>query len=225
MFFSIVGVLNVITLILSNSRAAWISIVMSSALGIILFVKGMKKWIGIFILISTVILIVISDWKIEIRIADLVTNVSDTSIASRVSIWNDAIKVLEHNNISEWIWGHGVGTDRTLQYPSDKIINFPHNFFLEIVYDNGIIGVLLLCVPLSFLFIRLFKDISKVVKKDDRVFLCCLLVVFIAWLLDASMVFPFYSKNSLYPFSLILGCMVMYRDMLIQPNVQNKIIS
>lgn len=219
--FSIVGVLNVITLILSDSRAAWISITISCVFGIIMFLRGTKRWISLFVFVSLLFLIICIDWRVEMRLSDLFVNINKQA---RVVIWNDAIKILEHNKTSEWIWGHGVGIDRTVQYPSYKIINFPHNFFLEIVYDNGIIGVFLLCVPLSFLFIRLFKDIIKVVKINDRVFLCCLLVVFIAWFLDASIVFPFYSKNSLYPFSLILGGMVMYREMLIQPNVKNTIL-
>lgn len=172
------------------------------------------------VLVSLLFLIICIDLRVEMRLSDLFVNINKQA---RVFIWNDVIKILEHNKISEWVWGHGVGIDRTVKYPSYEV-NFPHNFFLEIVYDNGIFGVFLLCVPLSFLFIRLFKDTIKVVKKDDRVFLCCLLVVFIAWFLDASIVFPFYSKNSLYPFSLILGGMVMYREMLIQPNVKNTIL-
>ncbi len=208
--FSVAGVINVSSLIFSNCRSSWISITLGSLFGIML-IKGGKKWIGLLILVSLVVFILGVNGHVRWRMEDLLGNISKEE---RFFLWKDSMAVLEHNTLREWTIGHGIGSVRNIRYSIYPTLHFPHNFFIELLYDNGILGILLIVVPVMYLFLKLLKHADILSKQQDKAFLGCLLVVFISWFLDSSVVFPFYSKSALYPFSLILGCMVAWGDQL-----------
>jgi hypothetical protein len=211
MFLSVIGVLNVVTLIFTSSRPAWISITLSSFFGILAFSRGMKKWIGLSALGGGIGLLLVFDGKVRERIMDLAQHIRQEE---RFLLLKDTIGLLKKNTSVEWLFGHGIGSIRTIRLPSYPELTFPHNFFLEMLYDNGFTGMILITGPLICLMVILVKNIRTLERKEDKIFLGCLTIVFFAWFLHTSVVFPFYSKYSMYPFSLILGCMIAYGEKL-----------
>ena len=209
--FSVAGVLNVGTLVLSNSRPAWISITISFLVGIFLVFRGRKRWAGLLFLVITVTFLLGVDGVARWRMEDLLQNISRED---RVSIWKDALVTLENNTLPEWAVGHGIGSARAMRYSNYPTLHFPHNFLIELMYSNGVIGVFLVLLPLAYLCAKLLRGMDTLRNSRDRVFLGCLLMVFIAWLLHAGVVFPVYSRRTLYPFSLIFGCMVAWGERL-----------
>lgn len=209
--FSVAAVLNVGILILSDSRPAWISITLGSLFGITVFFRGKKKWMGLLLLVGMVVFMLSVDGMVKGRLGDLLENIPQEE---RVFLWKEAMEVLKDNTLPEWTLGHGIGSDRAIRYSSYPNLHFPHNFLIETLYNNGIVGIFLIVIPLTLLFVKLRKGIDALTDRGDKVFLGCLMVVFIAWLLHASVVFPVYSKSTLYPFSLILGAMVSWGERL-----------
>jgi len=64
----------------------------------------------------------------------------------------------------------------------------PHNFYLELLSENGILGLLLFLAFISSLFILFFK---KIIFFYNPIFLGCFLIV-------ASYLFPFRSSGSFF---------------------------
>jgi hypothetical protein len=82
---------------------------------------------------------------------------------------------------------------------------FPHSFFLEILYLNGIIGFLLIFGGLSFLLVAAVITAKLDSGEKYGILLKCILVVYLIWIVLCSLNFPFYSKYSQYPLAFILG--------------------
>jgi O-antigen ligase len=208
-FLMVIGTLNVVTLIFTSSRPAWISIILSSLFGILAFSKGIKRRVGLSALAGSVALLLVFNGKVKVGIMSLVQNIGQEE---RILIWKDTLSILKRNSLVEWFLGHGIGSIREIRYPNYPQLNFPHNFFLEMLYDNGLTGMILITVPLVFLLVLLIRNFNLLENKGEKVFLLYLTILFFAWFFHAGIVFPFYSKYSMFPFSFILGCMITYGE-------------
>jgi O-antigen ligase len=127
-------------LLLTFSRGAWLAF----AVSMIIFVALTKpKLIPLFILLAFVILPAIPD-SIFNRLMTIFTG--DTSLLTRSDIWTAGVNLLRRSPIL----GAGLGLE-TIQhyvikndmYPSNwNIYIHAHNFFLQVVNEFGIFGVL-----------------------------------------------------------------------------------
>jgi hypothetical protein len=112
-----------------------------------------------------------------------------------------------------WIFGNGTGVFRTV-YPKlftpvpGGTINFPHFHGLEILYDNGIIAVILVFSGITWLLIYAVQAAKKAGNDKIRILVKCLIVSFIAWLIHTGLAFPFYSKYSQYSLAFIIGSLL-----------------
>ncbi len=86
---------------------------------------------------------------------------------------------------------------------------FPHNFFLEILYLNGIVGLILVFGGLGLLFVLVVNQASKGPADKYYLLIRCLIVIFVSWLIHCGLSFPFYAKYSLYPLAFVLGPMLV----------------
>jgi O-antigen ligase len=86
---------------------------------------------------------------------------------------------------------------------------FPHNFFLEILYLNGIVGLILVFGGLGLLCTLIVNQASKSPADKYYLLIRCLIVIFVSWLIHGGLNFPFYAKYSLYPLAFILGPMLV----------------
>lgn len=66
----------------------------------------------------------------------------------------DLIKIFMDFEI-DYIKGGGIGS-YSLMFMGEDVVYYPHNIFLELFLENGLIGVILFCIILGF-FIRAFK--------------------------------------------------------------------
>jgi len=116
----------------------------------------------------------------------------------------------------DWIFGNGIGSYRAnypaYSAPQFKPFFFPHLHPLGILYDNGIIGLLLVFGGLAAVFILTIKALKNSSVKNISILLKCMLVIFLCWMIHSSLTFPFYSKYAQYPLGFILGTMLVMLD-------------
>jgi O-antigen ligase len=146
------------------------------------------------------------------RIDDLVTHFAQEE---RPVIWGETWRLLKDGSWSEWWFGHGLGqffgdyqSVSSFHYKEDY--SSPHNYFLELLYSHGIIGLILFVVAWGLFCIRLAAAISASREKGQREFGMLLLSVTTAQLVLGFLTLPFFSRHNLYPLSLVLGVGLRY---------------
>jgi hypothetical protein len=202
-----IAVMDIELLLRTESRPAFIGITFGILFVIFFLIQGRRKWFGltlIFLFLVTLYLSGYADFKE--RIHDLFVNLSKDE---RAQYYTFAWNVLKENTLLSWIFGNGIGYFPVIYVrPSDAFVQnviFPHFFLLEILYLNGLFGVLLIFGGLSGLIAYLVYLAKNTRSKNGRLFITCMIVVFIAWLIHCGLTFPFYSKYSIYPLAFILG--------------------
>ena len=77
------------------------------------------------------------------------------------------------------------------------------------LYENGIVGFVLIFGGLGFLFSAAMIKAKKVVNKQRSILLRCMIILFLMWFIYCGLVFPIYSNYTLIPFAFILGTMLV----------------
>jgi len=144
------------------------------------------------------------------RVKDLLVNLADEE---RVYFWKSALEMLKNNNLIDWIFGNGIGSYRAV-YPDFATPKFRPFFFahlhpIEILYENGFIGVLLVYGGLVVLFGLTIKTLINTISENISILIKCMLVIFLCWMIHSNLTFPFYSKYAQYPLGFILGTMLV----------------
>lgn len=157
----------------------------------------------------------------------LKTLIQNLKAEERIQFWQDAWKMQKDSSLIGWILGNGIGSFRVLfrkySVPQYSHFIFPHNFFLEVLYENGIVGFVLIFGGLGFLFSTAMIKAKKVVNKQRSILLRCMIILFLMWFIYCGLVFPFYSNYTLIPLAFILGTLLvmvgrMPRDEVLQHN-------
>jgi O-antigen ligase len=142
--------------------------------------------------------------------------VSHFSMDERIQWWADAWKMQKDNSLFAWIVGNGIGSVResSPKYLDSRwgIFIFPHNHFLEILYDNGIVGFVLIFGGLGYIFFYIIKKTRDVIGKNMSILMKCMIILFLIWFIHCGLVFPFYSNYSMYPLGFILGTMLLLME-------------
>jgi hypothetical protein len=189
-----------------GSRPAILGLTVGSLFVAVFLIKGWWKWIGLLLILVGLSGLYFSGYEgVYSRFEELIVNLPKEE---RVYLWTASLDMLRDNSVTTWIFGSGIGNVRTVypQYiPQMSHLIFPHLHFIEVLHDNGIVGAILLFGGLSLLFIWSIRFSKNTGDKNSRIFLQCLLVTFIGWLIHTGLTFPFYSKYSQYSLAFILG--------------------
>jgi len=205
----------------SSSRVSWISFFIAIFLTSILFFKIKHLVIGILgvLLISSFSIFISGHSHVKNRIFDLATNWKKDE---RAIIWPDTLRMLNDNSLKDWALGHGIGSFR-YYYPKyctyPKKINkqkcpfhFPHNIILQILFENGLSGFILILGGFGLLFFNLWKGFHRLESLSDRYMLITSFALLLINLITCFLNKSFYSKYVLYSFSLIIGVSMMLID-------------
>ena len=148
-----------VSLIFTYSRGCWIGVVF--AVAIFLFMSKRKLFLA-FCVLGAVSIFFLPD-SIITRIAS-VGNMADSSTSYRVYIWEGTLNMLK----DFWVTGIGLGSDAfNAVYPfyaySAITAPHPHNLYLVIMTETGIVGAI------SFILIILlyYKKLFCVIKNSD----------------------------------------------------------
>lgn len=217
MVFMIVGLINIHVLLISSSRPAILALFLSSIFVTIFFVRYRYKWLCILIVALLLLSIFLSDYMgVYSRFKDLAVSFREDE---RWQLWDVGWKMLSDNSTAAWLFGNGLGgiSQSFQKYVSVlgydwSFLTFPHLHILEIVYENGVVGAILIFGGLMYLLFLFIKPANKAENGTRRVFAGCVLTMFITSLFHANMSFQFYSKYTLYPLAFIIGCGLAIHD-------------
>jgi len=190
-----------------GSRPAILGLTAGAIFVLIFLIKGRWKWIGLSLVFAIFAVLFLSGYGgVFAKFEELMVNLPQEE---RVQIWISSWNMLTDNTFVRWVLGNGIGSFRTVypQYatPELKRFIFPHNYILEILYENGIIAAILVFGGIGLLFISAIKASIHASPKNSRILLRCMIVILISWLIHTGLTFPFYSKYAQYSLAFILG--------------------
>jgi hypothetical protein len=213
--FILFALLAIDMLLRTGSRPAILGLTFSSLFILVFFIKSRIRWIGFLaIVLSFGFLFITNYGGVASHLEELIFNLRSDD---RVDFWKSALQMLEKNNTIDWIFGNGIGGYRAIYAdysaaPELKRYFFPHLHPLGILYDNGIIGVILVFGGFTALFVLTVKAMINSLSKNISLLIKCMLVIFLCWMIHSSLTFPFYSKYAQYPLGFILGTMLVLLD-------------
>ncbi|MBR3640985.1 MAG: O-antigen ligase family protein, partial [Oscillibacter sp.] len=128
-----------LALVMTYSRASWVGLAVAAAVFLFLW---RPRLIPLFVLLAVAAVPLLPVSVVQ-RLASI-TNMKDTSTASRVPLYQAALAVIRRSPLA----GAGLGTDVTRRYI--KLFNLyhghspfvhSHNFYLEVWIQTGLLGV------------------------------------------------------------------------------------
>jgi len=195
-------------LLKTSSRPAWIGL-LAGGMALIPFIAGRRKFIGLAILIAVpVLLYFLGPMQFHDRVQDLIEHITTEE---RVAIWTDTWHMQQASSAMEWMRGHGFEsfTETFKSYSSfhskSTDFVFPHNFFLELLYKSGVIGLLLAIT----MYVVLFRGIIRVgINSPDpqmRLLALLLLSTMVMHFVHTFLVLPFFSHYNLFLLALFFA--------------------
>jgi O-antigen ligase len=207
-------------LLRTSSRPAILALSVGTVFTIFFLIRNRRKWIALAVFAGGCILLYVTNYAHVIgRIEDLIINLPTEE---RVQIWSDTWKMLRHNPPGAWLVGNGIGSFpesfRIYSIPKYSFFPFPHNHLLQILFANGFIGFFLVLAGQILLLFLLMRLASRATDPELRVFINCVTVIYVTWLIFTSLVFGFYSRFTLYPFGFIIGISFFLSEKLPEPH-------
>ena len=197
--------LNVLCIFLTYSRGCWIGVAVSMML--FLFIKH-RKWFVAAICLGFVALFFLPD-SIMNRILSI-GNLADTSTSYRMYIWEGIVHMLK----DFWVTGVGVGTDafnHIYPYYSYGAIAapHPHNLYLLILAETGLIGMVAFLGLTIILVKKLFVTVSNAKDSFCGEFAAILLSAIIGFLIQGVFDNVWYNYRVFLFYFIIIGISVV----------------
>ncbi len=197
----------------SASRPAWIGLIVSAFL-LLFFVKKRTQLLSASAIVAVIVgLTVANIGNFATRFGDLLGHLNSEE---RVVIWRDAWHMQSQSTASEWLLGHGLNSFKAdfkafSYYHLQNIdYNSPHNFFLELLYISGAIG-LVLAVSLYWILFRSLVVSIKSQTEYKNIYLL-LLAVLTTNLILVSITLPFFSSYNLNVIAIVFGVMLYLKE-------------
>ena len=207
--FLLLAVVDIDPVFRNASRPAFLALMVSSLFVITFFIRSRYRWIGLLAVVGSLILLSTTNYAgFFEKLNDMIVNVSNEE---RVTIWKYSWTMLQDNSPLAWFVGNGIGSTKDIlqkystAYPLYKNINFPHNFFIQILFENGLIGSVLVFGGLAHLLYLFIKLAHTAVVPSVRLFVNCMMAAFLNCLIFTGLTVGFYSKYTLYPLAFIIG--------------------
>jgi O-antigen ligase len=192
------------------TRAIWIAFFVSFIFSILLYIfysnksqlsdklKPIVRYffiiLGVAILAVVVILVVDKNKTIQTHLANT-TNIKEGNNFHRLNLWKKSLSLAQQHPIL----GVGAGNWRIeiLQYDMQVTTNkgriMPdraHNDYLQVLAENGIIGLLSLLLLFAFLLYFSVKTIKKADNFRDSFFILILFFALVGYMVDSFFAFP-----------------------------------
>ncbi|BBL73332.1 hypothetical protein MishRS11D_04300 [Methylomagnum ishizawai] len=146
------------------------------------------------------------------RVDDLAANFLKEE---RMIIWRETWAMQLRSPPLEWAFGHGFGAyfwnyQPISSYHDKEDFTFPHNYFLEVLYSHGLLGLTLVVLAYASFFWKLAITTWRCQDQTGTRFGIMLISVASAELVQSFLTLPLFSRHQLYPFGLLLGASLYY---------------
>jgi len=207
-FLALLVLLLLGMLLMTSSRPAWIAFFLGNVIVFWQLSKERKLLFGVALITAVIALAAVNLENFTQRMLELLRNFTTEE---RVFIWHDAWQMQMSSSGIEWLFGHGLdGFDQSFPaystYHHTGIdFNSPHNFFLELIYLNGIVGLVFILAFFAQLYLRLWQFC----RSDRQALLAMLMTALLTSnLFLVSITVPFYSGYNMIIIALVTGVML-----------------
>ena len=205
-------VVDLLLLFESNSKVSWLSFAIGSSLPILVFLRGRRRIYAVFGLISISTLSA-AVFGIPRIVNNLQFFIAHLGREARWELWAKTWELCQKNTLSEWIIGHGIGSFRFFIREYDFIssggkpihFNFPHNGILQILFENGFIGCLIVFGSIIVIVVSLIKFYAALKDENSRYLIITVFSTLLITLVHFMLTKSFYSKYIQYALSIIIG--------------------
>jgi len=218
-------VISLIILSLIVSHIAWLALGCSLLVWLYLLFHGSYKKMTIIVVLSLAFFGVLGSTMINYNTALINNDIKGLVDVNkqmvdlfhlwndeRVIIWKDTLTMQMDSDLSQWLFGHGLGSfkDNFSNYSSFNqpgvglfpiAFVFPHNFILEILFNSGVTGLLIMFST----FIVIIKCTLDSVVPGKRESILAL-GLFTAVFIQMFFTLPIFSRYS----SIVLGMVAGY---------------
>jgi O-antigen ligase len=190
--------LFLLALILSYTRAAWVSLFAAALIGITLFMKIRFSFLlgllgvlmGVFFLFQTEIMIALSSNRTD-STGDLGNNIesisnisTDASNVERINRWNCAIRMFEEKPILGWGPGTYMFQYAPFQKSSERTVistnagtgGNSHSEYLGPLSEQGLFGIVLMGALLLSVFFTGYRVVYKIKERNMKIVAVCALL-------------------------------------------------
>jgi O-antigen ligase len=207
LFFIIPGIIDIDFMIRTRSGPAIVSIIFAALFAIIFLIKDRRKWIGLLLICIVFVFLHISQYgNMATKVEKIFTNYQEET---RWLIWSSSWNMVKDNSPQAWIVGNGIGGFRKVYpryaHPLEVTATFPHQFLLEVLYQSGLIGMILVFGGIAAVFFQTVRSLNNISNRGTGVLIICLLVMLLSWSIHCGLTVHFYSKYSQYSLAFILG--------------------
>jgi O-antigen ligase len=214
--FLLLFVLDIDPVFRNASRPAFLALFVSTVFVITFFTRSRYRWIGLLTICSGLILLAITNYAgFFEKLKELLATISNEE---RVHIWKYSITMLQDNSAMAWLVGNGIGSslERLPKYaipdPLYQNFSFQHNFLLQVLFENGLIGTVLVFGGLTFLLVLFIKLARSAVGASLHLLINCMMAVFLNCLIFTGLTTGFYAKYTLYPMGFIIGTLFVLAE-------------
>lgn len=204
----------------TSSRPAWIALIVSALLVLFFLDKEKRKLAAFLIVAIPLVLFLTNIANFRDRFTDLAENISKEE---RVVIWQDAWKMQKTSTDAQWLYGHGLDSFLENFKPYSRYhlqnidYNAPHNYFLELLYTSGVLGV---CLFIGMYYLLYSYLVMSMRSSPEYKSLNSLLIVMLTMhLLFIMITIPFFRSYNLNIVALIGGAALFARAMATNPKL------
>lgn len=220
-FFGICVLFLGFFLLNTGSRPAWLGLLFSAFVVIAFFLDKkikLQAFLGLFVLLFMLFLTNFEGFSD--RSKDLLQSINTEE---RVTIWRDTWTMQSDSSEFEWVVGHGMDAFEEDFKPYSTYhlqqvdFNSPHNYFLEILYISGLLGLALF---LTLLWSFYKKIISCILAHDEHKGVYIMLFsIFTTCFIFAGITLPFFNSKSMNIIAYVVG-VIYYLE-----NINNQKLS
>lgn len=161
-------------------------------------------------------------------------DIASRNVSERLYVWNNTLDMA----LEEMPLGVGTGNWR-IRFPeyggatkSDPNLDFspirvrPHNFFLRVFSENGIVGILLLLGIIGYLIGIAWKTLQKVSTQQQLLEFCLIVIGLFAFLFDLLFSFSIERiENMLFALLYLSSLLALYQKLQDQPVTKQMTLS
>ena len=211
-------------ILLTASRASFLGLCLEVIVFIILLFKiNSNKKINLQLIATIIIPLILSYFIANIILAksnDMgrfqsvdnrigqITNLSDASVDTRLSLWRNATKIIKSNPL----FGIGIGNWQIESIPYEKYEAdelaysiHTHNDFLEIASETGLLNGIIFILIFVFAVVINFKRIIKNNDNQTKIIALITLLIIITYGIDSFFNFPLHRPTMQYNLAIILA--------------------
>ena len=217
--FLLLFVLDIDPVFKYASRPAFLALFVTTVFVTTFFTRSRYRWFGLLAICVGLLLLGITNYAgFFDKLKELIATISNEE---RVHIWKYSLEMLQDNSPAAWLVGNGIGSSAEMlpkymipdpSYQVYQAFPFQHNFLLQILFENGMIGTVLVFGGLALLLVLFIKLSRSTVGASLHLLINCMMAVFLNCLIFTGLTTGFYSKYTLYPMGFIIGTLFVLAE-------------